>query len=223
MVIPTAHGSVLIGPDAEDLEDKTDRSTTGAGLDDVVDRCRVLMPDIDTKFAIKTFAGLRPHSDKTYRVGWSETAGNLLQAAGIRSTGVSSSLAMGDHIRDLLVGRGSSDRLDAGARNDLEYTPPLWADGDYARVGKQDPLGRTVVCHGACEKVTAADIHQTLRSRCRRHPSGSGQTDPCDVGRCQGSACLSGVSFITSLYTPGGVGKRRCMSQDQRLARGDDR
>ena len=201
MVIPTAHGSVLIGPDAEDLEDKTDKSTTGAGLDDVVDRCRVLMPDIDTKFAIKTFAGLRPHSDKTYRVGWSETAGNLLQAAGIRSTGVSSSLAMGDHIRDLLVGAGLSDRLDAGARNDLEYTPPLWADGDYARVAK-DPLGRTVVC--ACEKVTAADIHQALRQPLPATSIGGvARRTHATWGRCQGSACLSGVSFITSLYTPG--------------------
>ncbi len=201
MVIPTAHGSVLVGPDAEDLDDKSDRSTTGAGLQDVVDRCRVLMPDIDTKFAIKTFAGLRPHSDPTYRVGWSETTKNLLQVASIRSTGVSSSPAMGEYIRDLLVASGLEDRSDPGARSRLDYAMPLWADRDYARAA-EDPLGRTVVC--ACEKVTARDIHQALQEPLPATSIGGvARRTHATWGRCQGSACLSGVSFITSLYSPG--------------------
>lgn len=198
MVIPTAHGSVLVGPDAEDRVDKHDRSTTVEGIDDVVGRCRRLMPGLDLSYAIKTFAGLRPHSDPTYRVGWSESASNLLLAAGIRSTGVSSSPAMGEHLRDLLLAAGLSDAPRPGARTSLDYARPLWWDFDAARVAAE-PWGRTVVC--ACEKVTAADLHHALQPPLpARTIGGVARRTHATWGRCQGSACLSGVAFVTSLY-----------------------
>ncbi|HEX3929396.1 MAG TPA: FAD-dependent oxidoreductase [Nocardioides sp.] len=198
MVIPTAHGSVLVGPDAEDLPDKRDRATTTEGIADVLGRCRRLMPGLDLSFAIKTFAGLRPHSDPTYRVGWSESASNLLMAAGIRSTGVSSSPAMGEHLRDLLVAAGLPGSARPAARTSLDYERPLWWDLDGARVAT-DPLGRTVIC--ACEKVTAADVHQALRPPLAATTIGGvARRTHATWGRCQGSACLSGVAFVTSLY-----------------------
>ncbi|GAA4908812.1 NAD(P)/FAD-dependent oxidoreductase [Tessaracoccus lubricantis] len=201
MVIPTAHGSVLIGPDAEDLEDKQDRSTTRSGIEEVVERCRVLMPTIDTNFAIKAFAGLRPHSDPTYRVGWAKGSENLLQVAGIRSTGVSSSPAMGTFVRDLLVDAGLSSNRKRDAYEELNFVRPLWWDNDWARQAS-DPLGRTVIC--ACEKVTALDIHQALRDPLpAKTIGGVARRTHASWGRCQGSACLSGVAFITSLYREG--------------------
>ena len=58
----------------------------------------------------------------------------------------------------------------------------------------------TVIC--ACEKVTAADIHQALSSPLPATSiAGVARRTHATWGRCQGSACLSGVSFITSLYT----------------------
>lgn len=201
MVIPTAHGSVLIGPDAEDLTDKTDRSTTAGGIEDVVRRCQALMPGIDTGYAIKTFAGLRPHGDPTYRVGWSESATNLLQVAAIRSTGVSSSPAMGEHLRDLLLAAGLHGGRRPGAVDRLDYRRPLWWEKDYAGIA-DDPLGRTVIC--ACEKVTARDIHQALQEPLPATSiAGVARRTHATWGRCQGSACLSGVAFLTSLYRDG--------------------
>ncbi|MGG5754078.1 NAD(P)/FAD-dependent oxidoreductase [Zafaria sp. Z1313] len=219
MVIPTAHGSVLVGPDAEDLERKDDRSTTIAGIADVVARCQRLMPAIDTTFAIKTFAGLRPHSDPTYRVGWSDKSSNLLQVAGIRSTGVSSSPAMGEHIRDVLISAGLSSLPRTGARDSLDYARPLWWDGDGER-SAQDPLGRTVIC--ACEKVTARDIHQALQDPLPATSIGGvARRTHATWGRCQGSACLSGVAFITSLYTGGAAWETPMHEPDSSIGVGE--
>jgi glycerol-3-phosphate dehydrogenase len=199
MVIPTAHGSVMVGPDAEDMDIKDDRSTTTDVIEEVVERGRRLMPDLDLSYAIKTFAGLRPHSDPTYRVGWSDSASNLLLVAGIRSTGVSSSPTMGEHIRDLLIAAGLSEAPRVGARDSLDYVRPLWWDLDADRVAA-DPLGRTVIC--ACEKVTAADLHQALQPPLpARTIGGVARRTHASWGRCQGSACLSGIAFITSTYS----------------------
>lgn len=201
MVLPTAHGSVLLGPTAEDQEDKLDRSTDEENLRAVVDRCRQMMPSIDLNMVTKRFAGVRSHSDPTYRIGWSESAGNLMQVAGIRSTGVSASLGIAQYIRDHLVERGMSATAKKNAVHELEYCRPLWQDMDV-QLSAQDPLGRTVIC--ACEKVTARDIHQALSSPLPATSIiGVARRTHATWGRCQGSACLSGVSFITSLYTGG--------------------
>ncbi|BCI53708.1 MULTISPECIES: NAD(P)/FAD-dependent oxidoreductase [Mycobacteriaceae] len=199
MVLPTAHGSVLLGPTAEDQDDKLDRSTDEDGLDAVLRRCMDMMPSIDLSYVTKRFAGVRANSDPTYRIGWSESAENLLQVAGIRSTGVSASPGIGPYVTTLLWERGLSTHAAPNPVRTLSYSSPLWQDLDCARAAA-DPLGRTVIC--ACEKVTAADIHQALSSPLPATSiAGVARRTHATWGRCQGSACLSGVSFITSLYT----------------------
>jgi glycerol-3-phosphate dehydrogenase len=69
---------------------------------------------------------------------------------------------------------------------------------DFARLGREH-LGRTVIC--ACEKVTAYEIHEACRSALpARSLSGIAKRTRATWGRCQGGACLSGVSFIASMY-----------------------
>jgi glycerol-3-phosphate dehydrogenase len=198
MVIPTPHGSMLLGPTADDIEDKTDRSTHKQTIDQVFEQCAALVPSLRREHVIKTFAGLRTHSVPTYRVGPSEVARNVIQVAGIRSTGVSSSPAMGDHVRDLLAEVGLEARPDPSTRPELPRRLRL-GDAFDCDLLATDPLGRTVVC--ACEKVTAREIHDSLTSALpARSIAGIARRTHATWGRCQGSACLSGVSFIASLH-----------------------
>lgn len=201
MVVPSTHGSVLLGPTADDDEDKSDRSTHSDVLDEVWRQCVALVPALADAGVIKSFAGLRPASDRTYRVEGSERVANLVQACGVRSTGVSSSPAMGDHVREVLSELGlacrpRSDALDRIPRR-LRLADALDCEALAAR-----PLGRTVVC--ACEKVTALEIHEACRGPVpARSIAGIAKRTRATWGRCQGSACLSGVSFIASLYGAG--------------------
>lgn len=201
MVVPSTHGSVLLGPTATDDDDKSDRSTHIDVLDQVRRECLGLVPALADAEIIKSFAGLRPASDRTYRIERSASVENLVQACGVRSTGVSSSPAMGEHVRELLVDLGLRCRPRAGALECIPHRLRL-ADAFDCDALAADPLGRTVVC--ACEKVTAREIHETLRGPLpARSIAGIAKRTRATWGRCQGAACLSGVSFIASMYCEG--------------------
>lgn len=201
MVIPTAHGTCLLGPTAEDLDNKHDRSTSADVLRRVLAECQTLMPEIDERYVIKTFSGLRPHSERTYRIERSAVKANVIHVAAIRSTGVSGSLGIADYVLGLLQDAGL-DRPRRPAPRDSLDAPLPFSDALDCEQAAASPLGRTVVC--ACEKVTAAEIHRALSSPVpARSISGIAKRTHATWGRCQGAACLSGVSFIASLYLGG--------------------
>jgi glycerol-3-phosphate dehydrogenase len=201
MVVPSTHGSVLLGPTALDDEDKSDRSTHPDVLDSVFEGCRRLVPGIDRRQVIKSFAGLRPAAERTYRVEPSEAVGNLIHACAIRSTGVSASYGAGQYVAELLADAGLEMRPRPKAITRLPRRPRLREMEDPAAIA-EDPLGCTVIC--ACEKVTALEIHDALRSPLpARSLAGIAKRTRATWGRCQGSACLSGVSFIASMYRDG--------------------
>jgi glycerol-3-phosphate dehydrogenase len=190
MVIPTAHGTCLLGPSAEDLDNKDDRSTSADVLQNVLRECKTLMPGIDERHVFKTFSGLRPHAERTYRIEPSAAMRNVIQVAGIRSTGVSASPGIADYVLTLLRKAG----LDAAPRGDapdgLDVTRPLGVAETAAT-----PSARTVVC--ACEKVTAADIHRAMSSALpARSISGVAKRTHATWGICQGTECLPDVAAI---------------------------
>jgi glycerol-3-phosphate dehydrogenase len=201
MVIPTAHGSVLLGPTAEDIEAKQDRSTAATTLQAVLAECRTLMPAIDSRSVIKSFAGVRPHSVPTYRIERSALADNVITIAGIRSTGVSGSPGIADYVVGLLSDAGLAAKEKHEIVERINQPVPLRRSGDCA-ASAAEPLGRTIVC--TCEKVTAAEIHRALQGPLgARSIGGIARRTHATWGRCQGSACLSGVTFIASLYLDG--------------------
>ena len=190
MVIPTAHGTCLLGPSAEDLDNKHDRSTHADVLRSVLRECRTLMPGIDERHVIKSFSGLRPHAERTYRIEPSAVVRNVIQVAGIRSTGVSASPGIADYVLTLLRNAGLQAPPKAGARDSLAAARP---PGESA--GCAAPSGCTVVC--ACEKVTAADIHRAMSSALpARSISGVAKRTHATWGTCQGAECLPGVASI---------------------------
>lgn len=62
LIIPTVDGPVMVGPTAEDTDNKEDVSTTRKGLAAVFDHAKKLMPEIKTTDIITSFAGIRPVS-----------------------------------------------------------------------------------------------------------------------------------------------------------------
>ena len=199
LVVPTTNGSVLLGPTAEDLEDRYDRSTVPDTLQRVFEKAKALVPSVSLEYAIKTFAGARPASDPVYRIKRDPIVSNLVHAAAIRSTGVSSSPAVADLVLDLLREAGLQANEREDAKTSITPVPRLLLDEDPERLGTADPRYRQVVC--ACEQVTAAEIRAALSSRVpARSIDGVRKRTRATGGRCQGAVCMAGVSFLCSLH-----------------------
>jgi glycerol-3-phosphate dehydrogenase len=198
--VPTTNRSLLLGPTADDRTDRSDRAVDRATLDHVFEQAQRLVPAVERRYAIKTFAANRPASDTTYRIGPDRNRPNLVHAAGIRSTGVSGSPAIAEHVHEALAAAGApvqEERLAAVAA--LDPLPRLLGHPEPERLFESDAGYGQVVC--ACEQVTAAEIAAAFRmalppasvDALRKRTRATG-------GRCQGAVCLAGVSFLCSVH-----------------------
>jgi len=109
LVAPTVFGNVLLGPTAADVPDRRDRSTTEEGLSSLVAAGERILPALAGEEVTATYAGLRAateHAD--YQIA---VFGRYARVAGIRSTGLSASLGIAEHVAGLLADAGLPLRL----------------------------------------------------------------------------------------------------------------
>ena len=104
-VVPTTNGSVLLGPDAQDISDPDEKSTEQDALATILEQTMRLVPSVTTDYTIKTYAANRAASDETVRARPDKQRPNLIQV-GNRSTGVSASPGTADRVLSLLRTRG---------------------------------------------------------------------------------------------------------------------
>lgn len=198
LAVPTTNGSLLVGPTADDVDDPGELGTDDRTLERVLCEARRLLPALAPHHAIKAFAGLRPAADPPYRVELSAAVPNLVHAAGLRSTGVSSSPAVAELVRDLLAEAGVERRVAAPATR-LPRVPRLLdlADEEAVALAGQDRRYRTVVC--ACEHVSVAELDAALAGAVpARSLDGVRKRTRAGGGRCQGAYCGAGIAFMLS-------------------------
>jgi len=198
-VVPTTHGSVLLGPTATDLEDPDDRATDADTIAWIVDNARRLVPSTATAHRIKTFAANRPAGDEAHRLRRDRLVPNLVHVTD-RSAGVSISPAAAELVLSILRDAGLDVEENPRAVTRLPLVPRLRTSLNPESLPASDPLYGQVIC--ACEHVSAAEINQALTGPVPaisvdgvRKRSGAG------YGRCQGSLCMAGVSFLTAMAT----------------------
>jgi glycerol-3-phosphate dehydrogenase len=188
LVSPTIYGNVLLGPTADDIEDKTDRSTTANGLASLMEAGKRIMPGLVDHEVTATYVGLRAATEhRDYQLE-AHPEQNYVCAGGIRSTGITGSLAIAEWVREALADGG----LDLGstpAKTDLRM-PNIGEFGErpYQRGGR-------IVCF--CERVTRGEVDSAL----------DGPIPPADLdglrrrtrtlmGRCQGFFCAAEVAEL---------------------------
>ena len=128
----TAFGNVLIGPTAEEQDDRVHAQVSDAELSILLDKATAIVPALDGMPVTAVYAGLRPASDqKHYRIHHL-TERNYLAVGGIRSTGMTAALGIARHVAHLL------------GRNDPTTTAPPsvalpmlaeHAERDWSRAG----------------------------------------------------------------------------------------
>lgn len=152
LVSPTAFGNVMVGPTAVDLDRKDSTATTADGLGALMAAAVRLVPALAHEEVTATYAGLRAATQfSDYVIG---LADRWLTLGGIRSTGLTASLALGEYALGLLTDDGLETVVPSGptavstAPALGETTPRRWQTG-----------GR-IVCH--CERVCASEIDDAL-------------------------------------------------------------
>jgi glycerol-3-phosphate dehydrogenase len=104
LVFPTIDGHVIAGPTAVDGEDKDDWSVRPDAADAVLGPAAAMWPPLRGLDPIGSYAGLRPAGrGVNYVIEPSQTRAGLLHVAAIRSTGLSASLGIGEHVADRLA------------------------------------------------------------------------------------------------------------------------
>ena len=199
-VVPTTNGSVLLGPDAQEITDADDKSTDLDSLEVILEQTERLVPSVTLDSAIKTYAANRAACEETVRVRPDARVPNLFHV-GNRSTGVSASPGTADHVLELLreAGLAAADRADAVRA--LAKIRRLLLDEDpesSARCRPRYRPGRLRLRAGDCRR----DCRAHYRSRVpARSIEGVRKRTRATAGRCQGSVCMAGVAFLCSLHT----------------------
>ncbi|MGW7288916.1 FAD-dependent oxidoreductase [Streptomyces sp. NPDC054847] len=197
LVAPTVYGNVILGPTAEDLDDKRATGSSAEGLETLRAKGRRILPALIDEEVTAVYAGLRAATGQDdYRIR-AHPRLRYVTVGGIRSTGLTASMAIADYVTGLLGDAG----LHLGPARDLEPVrmpnigearPRPYQRADLIAA---DPAYGTIVCH--CERVTRGEIRDALTSTV---PPGSldglRRRTRARGGRCQGFYCGPAVRAL---------------------------
>jgi glycerol-3-phosphate dehydrogenase len=191
VVCRTAFGNLLVGPTAEEQEDRTRAELIPETLAALRRRGAEILPALAGHEVTAVYAGLRPateHSDFRIIAHADRAA---VTVGGIRSTGLSAALGIARHVRDLIGAMGIG----------LPAAPePLWpqvpAIADEAARDWRRPGHDGILCH--CELVTRREVRAALEGPLgARSMGGLKRRTRVTMGRCQGFHCGAELAALT--------------------------
>lgn len=191
LVCPTIHGNILVGPTAEDLTDKEDKSTTAEGLASIAADARGLVPNINLQDTITQYCGLRPNRNpEGLHVDTYEDVKNYVNLSGVRSTGLTASASLGKYVAQTLIEMGMPARFNPDfnpIRTGIRRFPDLSRE-EQDQLVRENPLYGRVICR--CETVTEGEIVQAIhRPIPARSMDAIKRRLRAGTGRCQGGFC----------------------------------
>ncbi len=198
LVSPTVDGNLLIGPTAEDIDDKTDTSTTADGFRTIKTFSVKSCPAVSTRNAITSFTGLRAHPvNDDFILGPSKINPQFVHASGIESPGLTSAPAIAEYLADIITGAmggvKENDSFD-GTRKDVFRFRHASDEEKAAAIAKNPAYGR-IVCR--CETITEGEIIDAIKAPAgARDVDGVKRRTRAGMGRCQGGFCGSKVVEI---------------------------
>lgn len=202
LVSPTTHGNLIVGPTANDIEDKDDTATTAAGLQEIRDMVDKRVVNCPLNQVITSFSGLRAHGDRgDFIIEEVKDAPHFIDVAGIESPGLTSAPAIGvmvsDMVRDMLSLKENA-KFDP-KRNGILH-PFTMSDEERDKLIKEKPSYSSIVCR--CEMITEGEIIDALtRTLPAKSLDGVKRRVRAGMGRCQAGFCSPRVMELICKYT----------------------
>lgn len=203
LVTPTVHGNLLVGPTAEDIDDKEGINTTEDGLGSLGVTSAQSVKNVPMRQVITSFAGLRAHEvNGDFVIGEAEDAKGFFNAAGIESPGLSSAPAIGEMVA-LLVAEslGLEKNPDFNGTRKGILNPATLSMEERNELIKKQPAYGNIICR--CEMISEGEIldaiHRTLGARSL---DGVKRRTRAGMGRCQAGFCSPKTMEILEREVP---------------------
>ncbi len=189
LVSPTVDGNLLTGPTSEDIDDKTDKTTTPEGFAKIMTESLLDVDNISFGKSITSFCGLRAvGSTGDFIINNPKPA--FINAAGIESPGLSSSPAIAEYVADLLEKAGltltKKDNFNPSRKSPHFFKAA--SDEEKNEIIKNDKSFGHIICR--CENVTEGEILYAIRQNPKPLDlDGVKRRTRAQMGRCQGGFC----------------------------------
>ncbi len=190
LVTPTVHGNTLVGPTANDVEDKEGTNTTREGIDELIGKAGRTVKGLPARQVITSFAGLRAHEDgHEFCIGEVEGAKGFIDCAGIESPGLTSAPAIGKMVAGIVSALAGAEENPGfvGARKGI-LNPMALSSEDRAALIKERPAYGNIICR--CEMITEGEIIDAInRPLGAKSLDGVKRRTRAGMGRCQAGFC----------------------------------
>ncbi len=210
LVTNTVHGNTIVGPNANVIDDKEDTSSTKDGLEEIAAGARKLIPSMNLRSVIATFAGLRAMGNARslnpavdyyhdFVIEIPRQVQGLVNLGGIESPGLTAAPAIAEMVVELLKDAGE-DLVEKKSWNPIRPARPRFRTMSHAQrqaLCEIDPAYGRVICR--CENITEGEIIREIRA-----PIPATTYDAIKrrtwlgTGRCQGGFDMSRVVAILS-------------------------
>ncbi len=198
LMTPTIHGNMLVGPTAEDLDNKEDSSVTKEGLDSIYNDVSKMVPNVNIQDSICQYSGLRANrKPEGLHVDIYDDVNGYINLSGVRSTGLTLSAAMGKYVVEILKSMSCELKFKdnfVSKRCGIPKFNELTRKEQEKLITENPAFGR-IICR--CESITYAEILEAIH-----RPLGAKNMDAikrrvrAGMGRCQSGFCSSKILEI---------------------------
>ncbi len=192
VIFPTIFGNIAVGPTADEQEGRSDASVDKDNLEMLYAFGLDKIPALKDVPVTATYAGIRPATEKKHYRVKHDTDNNWITLGGIRSTGLTASLGLAQHVESLFKEQGVTFK-----KISTPSIPVMPNLAEHIERDWQKPGVDEVVCH--CEMVTKREINNAMNNSVL--PAGSMEglkrRTRVTMGRCQGFYCSARLAELT--------------------------
>lgn len=189
LVVPTVHGNILLGPNAQEISDKDDLSTSQEGLDFVRSNISKIVKNVPYSEIIHSFSGLRPACDRHDFIIEESKVKGFINVAGIESPGLASAPAIAEKVvEDFVQKRFHFQKRMFFAHRVKNVVIEECSNAEKNKYIAHNPKYGKIVCR--CEQVSEGEIIDCIRRKCgaRSVMAVKKRVRP-GMGKCQGGFC----------------------------------
>lgn len=169
-ILHTAHGNLLVGPDAVETPERENTATDAESIARVFAKQKITMPTLTEKDIITYFTGVRaPTYEEDFIIEPGRKTKNIYHVAGIQSPGLTTAPAVAQDVAAYVAQLFKAEKNESF--DPVRKAPPRlaeMADAERAELIKREPDYGIIVCR--CEEgKPRRDTRCAAQSRMRAH------------------------------------------------------